>query len=128
MREISGPENRVPPVRQEGISSPGPVLLADSYKVDNQQFRELLEWRIPPGARGRLHQLKLVSSNDSVTRWRISLNGREMPLPSDRTTLITPASYSFYGGPVDGQAVSISVRSTDGTAITATAVIIGEIG
>jgi hypothetical protein len=149
--EIGQPEKRIPPSSTgqyppeagelapeeageggaEEVTEPVKVALPiprwSRYQGADQDFRELISWSIPLGYVGDLHEIALVSDNDAKTRWRIVIAGTNMNIPTDRT-LATPVDWPFRDTLLPGPTtVSVEVRSTDGTTITADGTISGTL-
>ena len=95
----------------------GPVLEINRYEGTDQEFRELVRWDIPVGFSGDLHEISLLSNNDTKTRYRIFIANQPQSIPEDRQTS-TPLSLPWDRGVIPGgTSCWVEVRSTDGTSI-----------
>lgn len=105
----------------------GPVLRVNRYSGDDQDWVELLRWDIPIGFTGDLHEISLISSNDTKTRYRIFLANIDQGIPTDRQT-VTPLSLPWDRTVLPGgYSVWVEVRSTDGTSINVDGMLTGTV-
>lgn len=102
-----------------------PVLRMNRYSGDDQEWQELVRWDIPAGFVGDLHEISVVSDNDSVTRYRVIIGNIDQQLPTDRATQ-TPVNFPWRSNDIPGgTSVYIAVLSTDGTTINVDGLITG---
>ncbi len=101
-----------------------PVLKTGYYSGGSKEWVMLVRWDVPEGFIGDLEELALLSNNDSVTRFRILINGTDQGLPVDRQ-ISTPVSWPWHKTTIipGGAAVTVEVRSTDETSINVDASI-----
>lgn len=102
-----------------------PILKVNRYSGTAKEYQELVRWDIPAGYIGDLHEISLVSDNDSVTRYRVIIGNFDQQLPTDRATQ-TPVSFPWRKNTIPGgSTVYIAVLSTDGTSINVDGMISG---
>lgn len=147
--EIAEPEKRIPPI-PGGIVTPGyqsapeaapifppgapatgevawPVLLVNRYTGTDQTWQMIVRWQIPTGYMGDVHEISVLSDNDSKTRYRVILGDVDQQLPTDRA-MSTPVAFPWRATGIAGpRTVSVECRSTDGTSITVDAMITGTV-
>ena len=108
--------------------SPGPVgpaLLVDRCLVSSQAFVNVLRWEIAEDFLGDLHEIRFSSSDESRTRYRVVIAGKDQNLP-DRQ--IVPRAWVWREGVIGGPtSVTVEARSTDGTEVTIDASITGTV-
>lgn len=105
----------------------GPVLKINRYTGTDQDWVELVRWDVPIGYTGDLHEISLLSSNDTKTRYRIFLANAKQDIPTDRQTS-TPLTLKWDRSVLPGgYAVWVEVRTTDGTSINVDATITGTV-
>ena len=103
-----------------------PVVRLNRYSGSDQDWVELVRWDIPMGYTGDLHEISLLSDNDSKTRYRIVIGNIDQNLPTDRQTstpLEMPWRHTVLPG---GTSVYVEVVSPDGTAIIVDGMITGS--
>lgn len=94
-----------------------PVAKWNKFSGTDQDWRELIRWDVPVGYIGDLHELSILSDNDTKTRYRVWLANVDQQWPTDRVTT-TPLDLPFRDTKVPGgTTIYIEVRSTDGTSI-----------
>lgn len=103
-----------------------PVLAIDRYEGADVDWQMLVRWDIPADYNGDLHQIALLSDDDTHTRYRIIIAGREQATPRDKQ-ISTPVTMPWRGNVIPGPtSVTIEVRSTvSGTTIKVDAFITG---
>jgi hypothetical protein len=146
--ELEEPEKRIapsetgqyPPEPAEAIGEEGeaavaaapvkidfPIVRWTRYAGADGDFRELLSWNIQEGYVGDLHEISLLSDNDAKTRFKLTIAGVDMQLPTDRT-LATPITMPWRDTKLPGPAsVLLEVKSTDGTTINVDGMITGTL-
>lgn len=142
--DIAEPEKREPPgpgspyspetgILPDNVGTPGagpvlfPIVRISRYQDNDAEFAPLISWEIPDGFWGDLRQISLKSSNDTLTRYRVSFGGADMQFPQDRP-ISTPLTLDWNINSIPGPAtVSIEVLSTDGTVLTVDALITGNL-
>lgn len=103
-----------------------PILRINHYTGTDKTWKTLLSWMIPQERTGDLHEIALLSDNDTKTRFRIVIAGRDQDIPLDRQTS-TPLKFPWRGTVLPGGSyVIIEVRSTDGTSITVDGMLTGS--
>lgn len=104
-----------------------PVAKWDKFTGGDQDWRELIRWDVPLGYIADLHELSILSDNDTKTRYRVWLANIDQQWPTDRVTT-TPLTLPFRDTKVPGgTSVYIEVRSTDGTSINVEASLSGSV-
>lgn len=102
-----------------------PMVIINRYSGTDKNWQRLVEWDVDPDLVGELKEISFVSSNDSVTRYRIYIANLLQSIPYDRQTT-TPIRLRF---PVNnlpgGSTVRVDVLSTDGTSIDVDGLITG---
>ena len=104
-----------------------PVVRLNRYWGSDKDWVELVRWDIPTGFTGDLHEISLLSDNDSKTRYRIVIGNIDQNLPTDRQTstpLEMPWRRTVLPG---GSSVYVEVVSPDGTAIVVDGMITGSV-
>ena len=102
-----------------------PILKTSRYAGGDRGWQPLVRWDIRQGRTGDLHEIALLSDNDSLTRYRIVIGNIDQNHPTDRQTS-TPVSYTWHRGVIPGgTSVYVEVMSTDGTSINVDAAITG---
>ena len=104
-----------------------PVVRINRYSGSDQNWVELVRWDIPTGYTGDLHEISLLSDNDSKTRYRIVIGNIDQNIPTDRQTntpLDMPWRRTVLPG---GTSVYVEVVSPDGTAIVVDGMITGSV-
>lgn len=113
------------PVPEPVIVAEYPILKVNRYSGTDQDYQELVRWDIPTGMVGDLHEISLVSDNDTLTRYRIIIGNVDQQLPTDRATQ-TPVSFPWRQNTIPGgSTVYVAVLSTDGTSINVDGMISG---
>ncbi len=131
---IEEPERRMEPLPVTAVptaeaaipSTPGPsgtlivgqpVAKVNRLTTASQDWQELLRWDVPVGYIGDLHELSVLSDNDTKTRYRVWLANVNQQWPLDRLTT-TPLTLPFRETKIPGgTSVYIEILSTDGTSI-----------
>lgn len=122
-----GPEahGAISPVARAAATVAFPILRLTRYSAGDTSFVTLLSWEIPGGFVGDLREISLKSDNDNNTRYRISIGGADMQIPTDRPTS-TPLTMKWGSNMVPGpSSILIEVLSVDGSVITVDAMITG---
>jgi len=104
-----------------------PVVRLNRFSGSDQDWIELVRWDIPVGFTGDLHEISLLSDNDSKTRYRLVIGNIDQGIPTDRQTntpLEMPWRRTVLPG---GTSVYVEVRTTDGTAIIVDGMITGSV-
>ena len=104
-----------------------PIVRLNRYSGDSKDWKELVRWDIPQGYTGDLHEISLVSDQDSKTRYRLVIGNIDQNLPTDRQTntpLEMPWRQTVLPG---GTSVWVEVSSPDGTAIAVDGMITGSV-
>lgn len=102
-----------------------PIARVNRYTGTDTDWQPLVRWDITPEHTGDLHEISLLSTNDSKTRYRLVIGDVDQQLPTDRQTS-TPVELRWRAGVIPGgKAVYVEVRSTDGTSITVDGLITG---
>ena len=63
-----------------------PVVRLNRYSGSDTEWRELVRWDIPEGFTGDLHEISLLSDQDSKTRYRVVIGNIDQQFPTDRQT------------------------------------------
>ncbi len=87
-----------------------PIARLDRYEGADSDWQTLLEWTIPIGFTGDLHEISLRANNPAATRYRIYIAGRDLYIP-DRQP---PGNFTLpwrSGTLPEGTSVSVQVRS-----------------
>ena len=104
-----------------------PVVRLNRYSGNDQDWVELIRWDIPEGYTGDLHEISLLSNNDSKTRYRVVIGNIDQNLPTDRQTN-TPIDMTWRHTVLPGgTSVYVEVVSPDGTAIVVDGMITGSV-
>ena len=104
-----------------------PVLKVNRYSGANQDWQSLVRWDIPEGRTGDLHEISLLSDNDTVTRYRIVIGNVDQELPTDRATS-TPLDLKWQRGVLPGgTSVHVEVLSQTGVTIQVDGMIAGTV-
>ncbi len=115
-----------PPTLQENLPEV-PVGKVKRYQGSDTSYQELAKWTIGKGNTGQLEQVSMATDNYDKTLWKLEV-GDKMSLED----VIIPATLTmqFADPKLPGEtAVTLSVKSSDGTAIKADGSITGkEIG
>ena len=86
-----------------------------------------MRWDIPMGFTGDLHEISLLSDQDSKTRYRLVIGNIDQHLPTDRQTS-TPLEMPWRRTVIPGgTSVYVEVVSPDGTTITVDGMITGSV-
>ena len=94
-----------------------PLVRIDRYSGADTDWQTLLTWTVSAGKTGDLHEIALTSSNDSKTRYRITIAGTDQAIPDKTGT--SPLTMAWRGNSLAaGSVVLVEVKSTDGTGIT----------
>lgn len=104
-----------------------PYVKINRYSGNDQDWVELVRWDIPVGYTGDLHEISLLSDNDSKTRYRVVIGNIDQGIPTDRQTstpLEMPWRRTVLPG---GTSVYVEVVSPDGTAIVVDGMITGSV-
>ncbi|KKN35593.1 hypothetical protein LCGC14_0782030 [marine sediment metagenome] len=102
-----------------------PVAKINRYTGTQAKWQTLVTWKIDSGRIGNLHEISLVSSDDSKTRYRIIIANVDQKVPVDRQTT-SPFNLTFRENVIPtGSEVYVQVRSTDETSITVDGIITG---
>jgi len=104
-----------------------PVVRLNRHSGSENLWRELVRWDVSSARTGDLHEISLLSDNDSLTRYRIFIGGINQEIPEDRQTS-TPLEMKWQRTVLPpGSSVVVQVRNTDGaTTITVDGVITGS--
>jgi len=104
-----------------------PVVKINRYSGTDQDWVELVRWDIPVGYTGDLHEISLLSNNDSKTRYRVVIGNIDQNIPTDRQTT-TPLEMTWRRTVLPGgSSVYVEVVSPDGTAIVVDGMITGSV-
>ena len=104
-----------------------PVVKVNRYVGGDQEWRELVRWDIPAGFTGDLHEISLLSDQDSKTRYRVVIGNIDQDFPTDRQTS-TPLEMPWRRTVIPGgTSVYVEVVSPDGTTITVDGMITGSV-
>ena len=104
-----------------------PIVKINRYSGSDQDWVELVRWDIPVGFTGDLHEISLLSDQDSKTRYRVVIGNIDQGFPTDRQTstpLEMPWRRTVLPG---GTSVYVEVVSPDGTAIVVDGMITGSV-
>ncbi len=104
-----------------------PVVKVNRYSGNDLDWVELVRWDIPAGYTGDLHEISLLSDNDSKTRYRVIIGNIDQEFPTDRQTntpLVMPWRRTVLPG---GSSVYVEVTTPDGTAIIVDGMITGSV-
>lgn len=104
-----------------------PVTKVNRVSTSSQEWQELIRWDLPAGYIGDLHELSVLSDNDTKTRYRVWLANVNQQWPLDRLTT-TPLTLPFRETKIPGNtSVYIEILSTDATAINVEASLSGTV-
>jgi hypothetical protein len=104
-----------------------PVLRWNRYSGGDVSWQELIRWDIPDGWMGDLHEIAIVSSDDTHTRYRFILANVDQNVPTDRATT-TPWTGPWRNVKIPpGFTIRVDVMSTDGTVVTVDGSISGSL-
>ena len=104
-----------------------PVVKINRYSGNDTEWTELVRWDIPMGFTGDLHEISLLSDQDSKTRYRLVIGNIDQHLPTDRQTS-TPLEMPWRRTVIPGgTSVYVEVVSPDGTTITVDGMITGSV-
>jgi len=104
-----------------------PVVKLNRYVGSDKEWTELVRWDIPVGFTGDLHEISLLSDNDSKTRYRIVIGNIDQNIPTDRQTN-TPLEMPWRRTVIPGgTSVYVEVVTPDGTAIIVDGMITGSV-
>ncbi len=101
-----------------------PIIRDNRYSGGSTDWVSLVRWDIPEGFTGDLEDISILSDDDSLTRYRILINGVDQELASDKQ-ISTPKNWAWAKTTVISGSVTIEVRSTDGTSINVDGSITG---
>jgi hypothetical protein len=104
-----------------------PILRWNEYSGSDKTWQVLLNWDIPEGWVGDLHELALSSSDDTHTRYRIILANIDQNVPTDRP-IATPWTGPWRNIRIPGGfTVRVDILSDDGTAIVVDGSLTGSL-
>jgi hypothetical protein len=101
-----------------------PVAKLGRYSGSDMDWQELVEWTVPTGKVGDLHEISWTSDNDAKTRMRLLIAGVDQGVPDAQ--IDSPLSLPWReNGLAAGSVVTLSVKSSDGTAINVSGSLTG---
>jgi len=101
-----------------------PVAKVGRYSGSDTDWQTLVTWTVPSDKVGDLHEISWVSDNDAKTRVRLVIAGADQEVPDSQ--IDSPLSLPWReNGLAAGSAVTLSVKSSDGTAINVSGSLTG---
>lgn len=103
-----------------------PIVRVNQYIGSDTDWVEVIRWDVSPTRTGDLHEISILSDDDSKTRYRIFIGGFDQGLPEDRDTS-TPLDMPWQRTVLPPEtSIVVQIRSTDGTEITVDAMLTGS--
>lgn len=105
-----------------------PVVKLDSYEGDSQTWEKVVKWKVGEewrGKKGGWDQISITSNDYDKTELRLFVKSKNLftgkKIPS-AATIPAPNNLNL----VKGDKITLSARSTDGTAIRVDAILVGK--
>lgn len=101
-----------------------PIVRLGRYEDNETDFDTLVSWTITDNKLGDLHEVSVLSDDDSKTRFALSIAGTNQELPDD--VIDTPLTLPWRLNTLaPGAVVLLQVKSSDGTSLNVTGSITG---
>ncbi len=101
-----------------------PIARAGRYSGASTDFQDLVAWTVSSDKIGDLHEISWISDNDEKTRFQLTIAGVDQEIPDEQ--IDSPLTLPFrMNSLAPSSAVTLKVKSSDGTTINVSGSITG---